>query len=83
MAKAVSSARTGRTTKKNGSNGSNAENTANTNLTNEPTPKRSTGNVEEKIRRRAYELFQEAGAEHGRDQEHWFRADAEVRGKTA
>lgn len=83
MAKAVSSARTGRTAKKNGSNGSSAENRPNATLTNETTPNRSIRNMEEMIRRRAYELFQEAGAEHGRDQEHWLRAEAEVRGKTA
>jgi hypothetical protein len=33
---------------------------------------------EEKIRRRAYELFLERGGEHGRDQEDWFRAEREV-----
>jgi len=67
MAKAVSSARTTRT-KKSGTNGSGAD----------YTPK-----VEELIRRRAFELFQESGAQHGRDQEHWFRAEAEIRSKTA
>ena len=79
MAKAVSSARTART-KKNG-DGSGVEHMPNTPA--EMTSKRSTRNVEELIRRRAFELFQEAGAQHGRDQEHWFRAEAEIRGKTA
>ena len=70
MAKAVSSARA----KKTSGNGAGAENT---------TSRNSTYNVEEMIRRRAYELFQQEGAKDGRDQEHWFRAEAEIRGKSA
>jgi len=81
MAKAVSSGRTTRT-KKNG-NGSGVDNTTDATPNVETTAKRSMTNVEEMIRRRAYELFQQSGAQHGRDQEHWFRAEAEVRGKSA
>ncbi len=30
------------------------------------------------IARRAYELFEEDGARHGRDLEHWLRAEREI-----
>ena len=82
MARAVSSGRTTRTKKSNG-NGSGVENTSNTTPNVETTTKRSTTNVEEMIRRRAYELFQQSGARHGQDQEHWFRAESEIRSKSA
>ncbi len=42
-------------------------------------PSTGNGNLEEEIRRRAYELFQERGGEHGRHHEDWLRAEAEVR----
>ena len=32
----------------------------------------------DQIRRRAYELYEQDGCEHGRDLEHWLRAEAEV-----
>ena len=35
-------------------------------------------NAEEEIRRRAYELYEQDGRQHGRDREHWLRAEAEV-----
>ena len=38
----------------------------------------NNGNVEEAIRTRAYEFFLQRGCEHGRDQEDWIRAEAEV-----
>ncbi len=38
-------------------------------------------NVDEVIRRRAYEIYEQEGCIHGRDQEHWLRAEAEVAGK--
>lgn len=41
------------------------------------------GNLEEEIRRRAYELFEERGGEHGRHHEDWLRAEAEVRARFA
>jgi Protein of unknown function (DUF2934) len=41
------------------------------------------GNVEEEIRRRAYQLFEERGGEHGRHHEDWLRAEAEVRARYA
>jgi hypothetical protein len=47
-----------------------------------PTP--DIGSVqltEEIIRRRAYELFELHGCEHGHDVENWLEAEAEVTGK--
>ncbi len=41
----------------------------------------ANGNVEEEIRQRAYELYQERGGEHGRAHEDWLRAEAEVRAR--
>lgn len=32
------------------------------------------------VARKAYEIFVSEGHPHGRDQEHWFRAEAELRG---
>ena len=40
-------------------------------------------NAEEEIRRRAYELYEQEGRQHGRDREHWLRAEAEVLGRKA
>jgi hypothetical protein len=37
--------------------------------------------LEEEIRRRAYELYQERGGQHGFDQEDWSRAEAEILSK--
>lgn len=35
--------------------------------------------MEEEIRRRAYELYEERGRQHGFEQEDWARAEAEIR----
>jgi hypothetical protein len=40
-------------------------------------------NIEERTRARAYELYEARGGEHGRDLEDWFRAESEVKGKSA
>ena len=40
--------------------------------------KPSTEDLQEQIRRRAYELWEQAGREHGRDTEHWLQAEWEV-----
>lgn len=40
-------------------------------------------NVEERIRRRAYDLYEARGREDGRDLEDWFRAESEIKGKAA
>ena len=37
-------------------------------------------NLEEEIRRRAFELYEERGREHGHDIDDWVRAKAEVTG---
>jgi hypothetical protein len=37
-------------------------------------------NLEEEIRRRAYEIYGERGREDGRDVEDWLRAEAEITG---
>ncbi len=41
----------------------------------------SDGNVEERIRQRAYELYEQEGRQEGRDEEYWLRAEAEIRGR--
>ena len=38
---------------------------------------------DELIRRRAYEIWEQRGKQHGRDADDWFRAESEVRGKSA
>src|SRR5215472_7602017 len=40
--------------------------------------KRETGMNEQKIRERAYALWQQEGCPHGRDTEYWLRAEAEL-----
>ncbi len=57
-------------------------NTGNGNSQATTTAKRTAAtNVDEAIRRRAYEIYEQEGYVHGRDQEHWLRAEAEVAGK--
>jgi hypothetical protein len=34
------------------------------------------------IAQRAYEIWKESGCPNGKDQEHWFRAERELRAKT-
>ena len=36
------------------------------------------GNIEEAIRLRAYQLFEQRGRTHGHDVDDWFRAKAEI-----
>lgn len=38
--------------------------------------------IEERVRARAYEIWEEEGRPHGRDNEHWQRAAHEVRGQS-
>jgi len=40
-------------------------------------------NLEEKIRRRAYELYETRGREEGHEQDDWLRAEAEIAGTAA
>jgi hypothetical protein len=35
-------------------------------------------NLDEEIRARAYQLYEEAGRQEGRDQEYWLRAESEI-----
>ena len=35
---------------------------------------------EQSIRRRAYELWEQGGGDHGRDQDHWHQASGEIDG---
>ena len=44
----------------------------------EPT-NRSIAEIEETIRARAYELYEQRGREHGHAEEDWLRAEQEVR----
>jgi len=37
-------------------------------------------NIEQEIRRRAYELFEARGGEDGQELEDWLRAEEEIRG---
>jgi hypothetical protein len=46
-----------------------------------PAAFKADGDVEDRIRQRAYEFYEQEGRQEGRDQEHWFRAEAEVRGR--
>ena len=43
----------------------------------------TTNNVEELVRRRAYEIYETSGRPEGRAEEHWLQAEAELRGQTA
>ena len=40
-------------------------------------------NIEERIRRRAYELYEERGREEGHALDDWLQAEAEITGKAA
>jgi len=48
-----------------------------------PPPTESASEVQEKIRRRAYELYEERGRTDGRDLEDWLQAESEVTQKKA
>ena len=42
-------------------------------------PKLVTVDLQERIRRRAYMLWELSGCEHGRDHEHWVQAEREIK----
>ena len=46
-----------------------------------PSVSKSNGDLEDEIRQRAYELYEQEGRQEGRDQEYWLRAEAEIRGR--
>lgn len=55
-----------------------------------PTPQRATkqtvaftADLQEQIRRRAYELYEQRGREDGRDLDDWLQAESEVTKKKA
>ena len=55
-----------------------------------PTPQRttkqdakSTADLQDEVRRRAYELYEQRGREDGRDLEYWLQAESEVAQKKA
>lgn len=75
-----------------GKNGSNVRTARNKKTTNIDKPAKgpvavpavafkADGDVEERIRQRAYELYEQEGRQEGRDQEYWLRAEAEIRGR--
>lgn len=41
--------------------------------------RKNEGNLEEAIARKAYEIFEERGREHGKDLEHWLEAEAIIK----
>jgi len=43
----------------------------------------STSDLQEQIRRRAYELYEQRGREDGHELDHWLRAESEVAQKKA
>ena len=43
-----------------------------------PEPQEAPGDLEEKIRRRAYELYQQRGRVDGHALDDWFQAQAEI-----
>jgi hypothetical protein len=45
-----------------------------------PVAKASHPNLEEEVRRRAYELYERRGREDGHDLDDWLRAEAEITG---
>ncbi|HEU5403276.1 MAG TPA: DUF2934 domain-containing protein [Terriglobales bacterium] len=38
---------------------------------------------DEQVRRRAYEIWEQRGRQHGKDADDWYRAESELRGKSA
>lgn len=40
---------------------------------------KETPSIEDEIRRRAFELFEERGGQEGRELEDWLRAESEIR----
>jgi hypothetical protein len=41
----------------------------------------TTTSQDDSVAKRAYERYLERGSEHGRDQEDWFEAEREIRGR--
>jgi hypothetical protein len=43
----------------------------------------TTEGSQEEVRRRAYELWEQRGRQHGRQEDDWYQAELEIRGKSA
>lgn len=41
------------------------------------------GSSPDEVRRRAYEIWEQRGREHGKHEDDWYRAEQEIRGKSA
>ncbi len=54
-----------------------------TKTTRKPTATEAQPEIEEQIRARAYELYEQRGREDGHEQEDWLIAEREVRGTNA
>lgn len=78
MAKAPTGKNGGRTTKKTTSI---TEGASKRPVPVPPAASKTDGNLEDQIRQRAYELYEQEGRQEGRDQEYWLRAEAEIRGR--
>ena len=51
--------------------------------TNNDLPTESSSELQERIRRRAYQLYEERGREAGRDFDDWLQAESEITAKKA
>ncbi len=47
-----------------------------------PAQATQSGPPHEKIAIRAYEIWQESGCQHGKHEEHWYRAERELRARS-
>ncbi len=47
-----------------------------------PAPATQSGPAHEKIAIRAYEIWQESGRPNGKHEEHWYRAERELRARS-
>jgi hypothetical protein len=51
---------------------------ATTNVSRKSSSEGMDGTMRDRIQQRAYELFEEGGAQHGHDLEHWLQAESEI-----
>lgn len=58
-------------------NGSNGSSTSDRGISLQPRT------ADDLVRRRAYELWEQRGCQHGKDADDWYRAESEIRGKSA
>jgi len=79
MARAKSSSKTAASG--NGDAGSNGTATASKKKIPSSAAESKASVSEDRIRQRAYELYMQRGAQHGKHVDDWFRAEAELRGR--